>query len=334
MREPAIPLEWRFLAGIWRYAWGNNSDFAVDRIGGKQIGQHEFAIMFGVDKRRISDRAVVLRRLDYLKPDTGHMLYPVDAPNQEQPQTDAKEQQTRVRTSTDFMAFCEEWKVQASADFRALESAEAVVSRLRLVRLGQYKQWKTHRTNGGPSLYSTPQPNTQLENTTTTAVVGSSLGINAVVVLPAPDTQDDPVPRDRDADITVTEVSMAIRGEPLPAPAETKSLAVVPRPPTFQALKSLYPQQVMDEPNARLAFDALSLEEKQKAIDGLAAYLTCDVWSKLPKFIPFCSNYLKKKYYDCTPTPLRPERKGKFEEEAKSIREGADLLRAFRGGAT
>ena len=154
-----------------------------------------------------------------------------------------------------------------------------------------------------------------------------------MVVVPAPDTQDDPVPPDLNGDITVPEVSVAIRVEPIPASTDTKALAVASPALTFPALKSLYPQHVMDEVHARSAFDALSPEEKQKAIDGLATYLTCDVWVERPDLIPFCSNYLKKRYYACTPTPLRPERDGRLEEQARSIQESADLLRAFRHGA-
>jgi len=39
MVKSEVPLEWRVLAFIWRMSWGHSSDFAVDRIGGKQIGQ-------------------------------------------------------------------------------------------------------------------------------------------------------------------------------------------------------------------------------------------------------------------------------------------------------
>jgi hypothetical protein len=47
-------------------------------------------------------------------------------------------------------------KVRAPADFEQLESAEATVKRLKIVRLGLYRKWKRDRTNGGPSLYTTP----------------------------------------------------------------------------------------------------------------------------------------------------------------------------------
>src|ERR1035438_3168090 len=78
--EPEVPLDWRVLAAIWRYSWGNNSDFAIQKIGGNRIGQQDLADMLVTDKRRISDAVVLLRALNYVKPDTGHLLYPIDNP--------------------------------------------------------------------------------------------------------------------------------------------------------------------------------------------------------------------------------------------------------------
>jgi hypothetical protein len=73
-----VPCEWRILLFIWRMSWGHNSDFAVDRIDGKQIGQNVCADFFGVDKRRVSDAVVLLRGMGYIVPRKGQALYPSD----------------------------------------------------------------------------------------------------------------------------------------------------------------------------------------------------------------------------------------------------------------
>ena len=148
-----VPFEWRILLFNWRMSWGHNSDFAVDRIGGKQIGQNVCADFFGVDKRRVSDAVVLLRGMGYILPRKGQALYPSDCLPSANPNA---EPVSKVQAPADFSAFLEVWKVRAPADFRALASAEAIVKRLRIVRLGQYRKWKRERTNGGHSLYTTP----------------------------------------------------------------------------------------------------------------------------------------------------------------------------------
>src|SRR5436305_1244180 len=75
-----VPLVWRVLAWIWRHSWGNDSDYCVDAIGGKPIGQQACADEFDIEKQRISDCVATLRVLYFVLPSTGHKLYPVDDP--------------------------------------------------------------------------------------------------------------------------------------------------------------------------------------------------------------------------------------------------------------
>jgi len=149
IRESEVPLEWRFLAWIWRHAWGNNSDYAVKDISGAQLRQADFADEARVEKQRVSDAAVLLRGLNFLVTGTGQKLYPVDDPTQKPPPSgpDGNVKSPSLRGL--FREFCEEWKVRASTDFQELESAEATVSRLKKVRLGLFKEWKRARTSGG-----------------------------------------------------------------------------------------------------------------------------------------------------------------------------------------
>jgi hypothetical protein len=211
----------------------------------------------------------------------------------------------KVDDSREFSEFQEWFKVEHPIEFHEREVARSAIKRVNKVELSLYKEWRAAKRTHPPSYKPVER-----ENTTTTEVEVASAGeTKAVMVVVPPPTQA------------------------AEAAAETKA-AKAPSSATFEALRLLYPVQVMDEPNARPAFEALSPGERQKAIDGLAVYLTCEVWVERPDLIPFCSNFLKKRYYACPPTPLRRKRDGKFEEEARSIREGADLLRAFRRGAT
>jgi hypothetical protein len=117
-----VPFEWRILLFIWRMSWGHNSDFAIDRIDGKQIGQNVCAEFFGVDKRRVSDAVVLLRGMGYILPRKGQALYPGDClPSA----TSNAEIVSKVQAPADFSAFLEVWRVRAPADFRALASADA-----------------------------------------------------------------------------------------------------------------------------------------------------------------------------------------------------------------
>src|SRR5208282_5981066 len=58
------------------------------------------------------------------------------------------------------------------------ESAEATVNRLKTVRLGLYHDWKRKRTNGGPSLYTTPTPQ-QFNGGPSSALVVDAAAIKA-----------------------------------------------------------------------------------------------------------------------------------------------------------
>ena len=151
--ESEVPLEWRFLAWVWRKSWGHNSDCAVDRIGGKALGQNDAAEAFGVRKQRISECVSILHLLNFLLCDQGHKLYPVVDPTQ-QKRRESEKMSGRVRT---FDLFLEEWKVRSAADFQALESARGEVEKLRKVQFAAYQEWRRGRTSSGASLYTTNQ---------------------------------------------------------------------------------------------------------------------------------------------------------------------------------
>src|ERR1035438_1248065 len=176
MANSEAPLEWRVLALIWRMSWGHNSDYAVDAIGGNRIGQTVCAGALRVDKRRVSDAVVLLRGMGYLLPGNGQALYPSDC----LPSADTSaEPVSKVRALADFSAFLDLWKVQAPADFQELESAEAAVKRLKILRLGLYRKWKRERTKGGPSLYTTPTTQPDKEASSNAGLVFGSSNMRA-----------------------------------------------------------------------------------------------------------------------------------------------------------
>lgn len=151
---PDVPLMWRLLALIWRTSWGNSSDFCVEEIGGRPIGQRGLAERLEVDARRINDSISDLRLLNFVEPATGHRVYPIDDPSQVEPPNENPEDPKNPPPNGLFKEFCEEWKIRSLADFQELESAEDTVSRLKKIRLGQYREWKRARTSGGPTLYT------------------------------------------------------------------------------------------------------------------------------------------------------------------------------------
>jgi len=194
-------------------------------------------------------------------------------------------------TPKKFHEFQEWFKVEHSREFHEREVARSVIKRVNKVALSLYKEWRAAKRTRPPSYKPL-----EAENTTTTEVEVTSTCETKAVVVAVP---------------TATQA--------LETAAGTTAVATVRGPATFEALRSLYPPLVMDEPNARPAFETLSPEEKQKAIDGLAVYLTCEVWVQRPDLIPFCSNFLRKRYYAYPPTPLRRKRDQKLEEEARSL---------------
>jgi hypothetical protein len=154
---PEVPLVWRVLAWIWRLSWGNDSDYCVDDIGGSPMGQQACADHFGVKKQRVHDCVVLLRELNFVLPPDGHKLYPVDDPTRNAPQSDSAENVKSPGPSGLFEEFNSEWKVRDLADFQELESAEATVNRIKIVRLGKYKKWLKGRSNSPQTI----KPNIQ-----------------------------------------------------------------------------------------------------------------------------------------------------------------------------
>ena len=148
---PEVPLVWRVLAWIWRYSWGNDSDYCVDGIGGNSLGQQGCANHFGLDKRRVHDCVTLLRDLNFVLPPDGHKLYPVDDPSNPSkdthPEVGVKSPLGSGLLTSSFIQYCEEWKVRYIADFQELESAEATVNRIKIDRLGGYKPWLRERSN-------------------------------------------------------------------------------------------------------------------------------------------------------------------------------------------
>lgn len=165
----AVPLEWRLLAWIWRKSWGNNSECAVDKIGGKALGQNDAAEAFGVRKQRISECVAILRELNFLLCNHRYELYPVVDPTT-QKRIKGEPESGAQRTHRPFFAFLEDWKVRSTADFEAFESARAEYERVREVRWQAYQEWRRGRTPGGASLYTT-SPTVPTEESSSSSAV-------------------------------------------------------------------------------------------------------------------------------------------------------------------
>lgn len=156
---PDVPLDWRLLAYVWRYSWGNSSDHCVEKIGGAAIGQQHLAQSFQVDKRRVSDAITNLRILNFVRAKTGHRIVPVDDPSAPTAESPAPSGPAKLL----FGEWCEgQWKSAYPADFDELQSAEATVNRIKKVRLGLWRQSAKERTAGMATSSPVIQPLKQL----------------------------------------------------------------------------------------------------------------------------------------------------------------------------
>jgi len=55
MIDGGLCLEARAVAWLARYAWGNDLDHAVEKPGGRALGQKDFATSVGISKQRASE---------------------------------------------------------------------------------------------------------------------------------------------------------------------------------------------------------------------------------------------------------------------------------------
>jgi hypothetical protein len=260
-----VPLVWRVLAWIWRCSWGKDSDYCVDGIGGSPLGQQACADQFGVDKRRVHDCVTILRQLNFVLPPDGHKLYPVDDPTNPPP----KDPNTTDVESPDpsglFREFCDEWKVRSLADFRELESAEATVNRLKIVRLEQFREWRKARSNHAQTI----KPNTQQVNEEKQS---SSSAL--------PTLQASPPPREEPVQLNAK-------------PEEEEGSL-------YQKFKASYPAHRFHEAQAKPFFDKKIQSEQAHILERLQVYLTCGRWQdEGGQYIPWVGKWLQS--YDMDP---------------------------------
>lgn len=257
---PEVPLVWRVLAWIWRHSWGNSSDFCVDGIGGDPLGQQACADQFGVDKRRVHDCVALLRGLNFILPPNGHKLYPIDDPSQPPPKDPTTNDVESPGPSGLFTAFCDEWKVRDLADFQELESHEAAVNRIKIVRLGKYKEWLRGRSNHAQTIKPNIQPINKEKQSSSSAV-------------------------------STLQASAPPRGEPVqpsakPEEEEDGSL--------YQKFKASYPAHRFHEAQAKPFFDKKSQSEQAHILERLQVYLTCGRWQdEGGQYIPWVGKWLQ-----------------------------------------
>ena len=263
---PEVPLVWRVLAWIWRYAWGNDSDYCVDKIGGSPLGQQACADHFQVDKRRVHDCVALLRGLNFILPANGHKLYPVDDPSKH-PQKDPNTTDVESPDPSGlFKQACDEWKVRALADFQELESAEATVNRLKIVRLVWCRKWIKAR-----SIHALPIK-----------------GLTSQQVMEAVQPIDKPIPSSSAVVVVVVQ----------PEKAEEEDSG-----PPYEQFKEAYPRERFDEPKAKPSFERKTKAEQARILDRLQIYLSCDRWrDDEGKWIPFASKWLES--YEADPPPV------------------------------
>jgi hypothetical protein len=217
IENPELQLWMRAIIWVVRYSWGNDADFAVSQIKGPPVHQQDFAQRIGIDKRRASEAFAEAEAMGYLTTE-GYLLYPVD-----QPARNAKSNQNGKRSDegalfpdslSPFLRWCEEeWKVLSSSDFRALQDAEATVRRIRLVRLGLWRQVKKARTSGGPIIID------QTSITIKSASSSVSAGLS---------TEEEPTP---------TTTSSPLKGAPEPPIAPESAVPPVDTAPIVAALE-------------------------------------------------------------------------------------------------
>lgn len=139
----------RVLAWAKRYAWGNYSDFAVDDEG-RPLGQVDCAEQLRIDKRQVNTAVRVWEARGYLRTE-GRLIYPDDSP---QPERRGKVIDPYDFRSPSFRLFLQDWSHEHPDEYRLLEEARALVERLRMQIVEQYRERKKSlalSTNGSGS---------------------------------------------------------------------------------------------------------------------------------------------------------------------------------------
>jgi hypothetical protein len=168
--DPQMCSEARLISWQARYGWGNDSDYTVDRPGGSPIGQKEFAARIGVKKQRASEIFDLVEASGYSTHE-GHKVYPSDDPGLPPKSLQNDQKSAKGRTFPPFKAWCEQvWNVRSSTDFQELQSAEATIRKIKIVRLGEYRKARRSRTFGEPYPYKVFNSLTGETNTPSSSV--------------------------------------------------------------------------------------------------------------------------------------------------------------------
>jgi hypothetical protein len=279
--SPILCMEARALAWIIRHAWGNSSDFAVDKPGGRPLGQKDFVARVGIDKRRASETFNDLEAEFFLET-VERQLYPIDNPAaaaakaNEAAKSFKSDQQSG--TSRTFSQWCEEeWKVRYVADFQELEAIEVRRRQINLVRLRLWRESVSASKNGGV------------------------LNLKELICNEKPNSSSSSISR-----------PPVVEGPPTPkAEEEDGSL--------YQKFKTQYPPHRFDEGKVKPAFENLTKTQQARVIERLEVYLKSERWQRSiqenqGQYIPFASKWLD--HYESNPPPyFSPQRPSSGDRE-------------------
>ena len=73
--------------------------------------------------------------------------------------------------------------------------------------------------------------------------------------------------------------------------------------PELDTLIQQYPAARLDQSKTEAQWKRLPAAERQKALDALPTFVTCERWTQTPQFIPFASNWLARREYQHNPPP-------------------------------
>jgi hypothetical protein len=89
-----------------------------------------------------------------------------------------------------------------------------------------------------------------------------------------------------------------------PAKAEDEAQRLSIESSRYARFKDAYPWQRFDESKAKPIFEGLKPGEQDTVLARLSLFLDCERWQQTPQFIPFASNWLKRKEYASDPPPV------------------------------
>jgi hypothetical protein len=175
-----------------------------------------------------------------------------------------------------FAEWCEEeWKVRYLADFQELADAEATVKRLKIVRLGLWRESGKGRTSEAPIIIDlTKQLLRDKESSSSSAFACNTTEAKA-------EEEEDPPP---------------IK-EPKPPEA--------PQDP-IEEVRAAYPANKWDDAKTREAYrqNIQSAAEHKKLLEGLSKHKQSERWQdRAGQWIPFASNFIAKGLYAHDPPP-------------------------------